>query len=420
MRYDTPLEVARFLARYAPKRLRSILDPAAGSGVLLWPFVEREKRLQVQLLDVNAQAIAGLREAFGTIASVTVDQADFLWWASKSGSGYRRRFDCIVMNPPFAARRNALVRLTVPWSKSPISVPVEAAFLYNAAKLVRAKGRLLSIVPASVISGESTSWIREYLATQGNIRLIHELPHRTFSGIEGRMYILVFERGATQRALVSRNHRLINPDQLQVTGASVLRATRLDYRYHEADRWYKNVRQHDLGWTRLGDVANVFRGAVDSPVKSKSVLHTTNMVSFRAPATPRWIGDLRAAHYGDIIMARVSRNSALTPILYKGKHAARCSDCLLIIRSIGDVRSSKLLFALRFVIAWELGAGLLERGVGATYITASDLRELLVPTKLAGVAPDVFNKFAAAVRNGNWSQLPKLEAKAREATGRCE
>jgi hypothetical protein len=93
---------------------------------------------------------------------------------------------------------------------------------------------------------------------------------------------------------------------------------------------------------------------------------------------------------------------------------------LLIIRSIGDVRSSKLLFALRFVIAWELGAGLLERGVGATYITASDLRELLVPTKLAGVAPDVFNKFAAAVRNGNWSQLPKLEAKAREATGRCE
>src|SRR5208283_2214078 len=150
MRHETPREIAQLLARYAPKKLRSVLEPAAGSGVLALPFILRNTARVIQLLDVDSGVINKLEASFGNNPSVAIGKHDFLVWSSRHGGGYNRRFDCIVMNPPFAGKAADQVGIAVAGSAHPRKASLEAAFVYRAAHLLRAGGRLLAILPASV------------------------------------------------------------------------------------------------------------------------------------------------------------------------------------------------------------------------------------------------------------------------------
>ena len=128
MRHETPEQVATLLARYAPKKVRSVLDPAAGSGVLARPFFKREDCKHIQLLDVDSSVIAELKLHTTSIGSVLASKDDFLRWSASNGNGYRKRFDCIVMNPPFAGKLQDYVHIQVPGKYRRKKVSIEAAF----------------------------------------------------------------------------------------------------------------------------------------------------------------------------------------------------------------------------------------------------------------------------------------------------
>src|ERR1700733_10517450 len=145
MRHETPEQVATLLARYAPKKVRSVLDPAAGSGVLARPFFKREDCKHIQLLDVDSSVIAELKLHTTSIGSVLASKDDFLRWSVSNGNGYRKRFDCIVMNPPFAGKLQDYVHIQVPGKYRRKKVSIEAAFVYCASRLLRRGGRLLAI-----------------------------------------------------------------------------------------------------------------------------------------------------------------------------------------------------------------------------------------------------------------------------------
>jgi predicted RNA methylase len=417
MRYDTPDQVARLLARYAPRRVRSLLDPAAGSGVLARPFYKRKGCKRIQLLDIDHSTVSRLKIDTASVRSVSLCEEDFLLWSMPGGGGHRKRFDCIIMNPPFAGRLEDLVSIQAPDTGKLKKVPVEAAFVYSATRLLRHRGRLLAILPASVVSGGSTVWLRKFLIQRGNIRLVHELPRGTFSGVEARMYMFVFERGEAQGALVSRNHRLLKPDELRISRTSVTTTSRFDFRFHEAQTWFEKLRSRKrLKWVRLGSVSEVLRGDVDSPIKSNSVLHTTNFSTLKNSSKQRSPTSKleRIARYGDIILKRVGRYAASSPILYKGKGSARCSDCILIIRPHSTTDVNRLLFSLRIMIAWSRGSGLVEHGVGATYIPANHLCSLELPLGLARTYSSRFKLFSERVRKSDWESLPEIESAVRQ------
>jgi predicted RNA methylase len=412
-RHDTPTAVASVLARYAPVRLERLLDPATGTGVLIRPFLKMKPNLEVTCIDINRGATTLVEAEFRDHHNVEILTIDFLCWARNN---ILEKFDCVVMNPPFAARRSHLVKLTVLDVKGNAKerfVATEIAFAYTAINMLKEQGRLLAILPSSIISTESGRWLRQELIRSGAVHLVHELPPRTFSGVDGKFFLLVYERGVSQARIALRNHRLRKPDELFLSKETVDTHLRFDFAFHDAAIWHKRIRTlSDLEWQRFGDIADCWRGEVSSPITQDEVLHTTNFSTFKPPILDngQW---KRPVRRGDLIVKRVGRDCGSSWLPYVRRRAARCSDCIFIIRPKRPAQTLQLLFSLRVLLSGGRGTPLIEHGVAAAYITKNALDELILPVGLADSYPKSFNKFTQAVRERRWDDLVDIEAQIR-------
>jgi hypothetical protein len=421
MRYDTPDIVASLLRKYAPKKMSSLLDPATGSGVLIRPFLKTNPKLRAICIDVDKVATAFVADEFKDYRHVKVFTDDFLRWAGKDAG---KQFDCIVMNPPFAARKQHRVKILVPVcgeKKRATFVSSESAFVYAALTMLRVGGRLLAIVPASIVSTESGLWLRKMLLKSGAVRLVHELPPRTFAGVDGKIFVLIYEHGAKQRAISIRNHRLREPDEIALSRSMIIENPRFDFAFHESIIWYRKLRSlSGFAWKTFGSVADCWRGEIDSPFTSDDVLHTTNFSTFR-PSRESKDGWLKPVRRGDLIVKRVGRDCAKSWLPYLHKNEAPCSDCIFVVRPKPHIHSLNLLFALRVLTSSQKGAPLIEHGVGAAYLTRNSLQSLMLPIDLASKYPKSFDRFRTAVRGRQWTELAIIEARVRrQLQRRCE
>lgn len=271
---------------------------------------------------------------------------------------------------------------------------------------------MIAIVPASVISGTSTKWLRTLLISKGNVKIVHELPNWTFAGIDGKIYILVYEHGHRQGPLSVRNHRLIRPDVLRISSSKATSLGRWDFGYVQARHWHDALLDYpQFKWTAVSAVSDICRGQVDSPINCTKILHTTNFLNTKLGAQRATKDcDVRP---GDIIIKRVDRRSALSPALFCGLGPVRASDCILRIRPKTGASSEELLFALRTVISWPVGSALVERGVGAKYITISDLASIRIPLGLGEAYPQLFDRYRALIAKKKWQELATIEAEVR-------
>jgi tRNA1(Val) A37 N6-methylase TrmN6 len=432
-RHETPASIASVLARHAPREMKRILDPAVGNGALLEPFFRRLTRCEVFAVDTDSRPLRRVELAFRSTSRVKLKivQADFLKWACD----YQRRrhslFDCIVMNPPFAAKKNSwmslagLARIVDPYSV-PRAGPVEAGFVLGAVTLLKPGGRLLAILPASLITAPCLAWIREFMAAHGAIRHVHELPRFAFPKIEGRIYLVVYEKGRQHNKILLLNHDLLKPEEMliQANGAA---SQRLDFRFYSSIRKVNALKERrPLDWRPLRSVAKIWRGTAPTPGISKSVIHTGN---YRAGFWRSWrAGGLStnkaldgAVRVGDILVKRVSRNCARSFGVTDGIRCATASDCVLIIRPKVDVGSIRLLFALRCLMTTDFGPGLLEKGTGASYLAQRELDRFEVPLALSRRYPQSFRLYITAVRRRCFASMLKIEEEVgRRLTRWCE
>lgn len=409
-RHETPNEVAVALARHAPKSIRALLDPAVGTGNLIRPILARVKssRSEVVCIDIDPEAIQYVSESYRSElgASAKFINADFLKWQAPDGF---EGFDCIVMNPPFAAKKSC-------WQLMEINrddgrtiarpTPLEAAFVRKSIDLLREGGRLLSILPCSVVMADSLQWLRDNMISEGAIRFVHELPPRTFTNVESRMYLLVFEKGASRRTIALLNHDLHKPERITLQLKDG-RPERLDFGYVSARAKLSSLqKRRNLQWTPLGNVADVIRGEIDSPLGPRCAIHSTDFSAGFWHASERHdqtIGEKseRRIRRGDLLMSRVGRAASRSVGRGIGISGMACSDCVMIIRPKNYRTSLKTLFALRFVLCHEWIQPLVERGTGATYVSHLNLLDLRIPDDLWKCYPAQFRKFVAAERAYN-------------------
>ncbi len=282
--HATPPEIARALALHAPKSVTRILDPSVGDGSLLLPLLERvgNSRCDVTGVDIDAEAIRRAQACLEgqAVARPKLVRADFLKWARRTPGD--RRFDCVVANPPFAARRDEWV--TVPLSPPWVDVetdsalcPVEVAFVTACVDALEPGGRLLSIVPNSIVASSRCEWLRRRLLSQGSIRLVHELPRYTFRGVESRFYFLIFDKAKKAREIVLCNHDLHRPERLVMRRSRLGEQLRLDFSFHDSSTNYlRQLREERLGWQPLGEIASLHRGSERDPGRWPLVVHTSH------------------------------------------------------------------------------------------------------------------------------------------------
>ena len=410
-RHDTPAAVATALANHAPRSPRLILDPCVGSGALIEPLVSRAASQKVQVIgfDIDGQAVESTRSKFESVLGTLlhVEQADFL--SPETTKLIRERWpsvDCVLMNPPFAARTNSWRSVSVP-SHYPGGqlkkfAPIEGVFLLNAVSLLADHGRLLAVLPASIISGMRCAWIRLELALLGSILHVHELPRRTFPNVDSRIYLLVFERGTIRSKTVLCNHELSEPHRMVIDTQQLDPECRLDYNHHEARAWFEDLctATSSLQWRLLSKVSNIRRGDATSNSQKKQALHTTDKQDSFWQSRDQYVGSGTTSQvtvgHKDILLARVGRGCWNTAGLATGPLPARFSDCIFRVHAEA-MTPFALLFAIRCLFGFPLIESIVARGTGASYIAITDLEGIQVPLALSSRYPSIFASYNDAV-----------------------
>ena len=425
MNFQTPDALASALARHAPRKVHTILEPAVGRGDLLRPFVVGHERelSKVVCVDNDRACIKHVKGRFISLSQnqLTAVAANFLEWHSLARNlVFHQYFDCVVMNPPFGGRMASLKRVDgdcfiTPMEFSFRMVPIEIAFFAAAVQLVRSGGTILAILPASTISAESTKWFRNYLFQVGSVRFVHELPRRSFPGVDGSFYFVVFERDRRRRHLRLANHNITDPELLDVKTAQVKRHLRLDYAFNSARLRQQQIAaaRLDLSWTPLHKLALISRGRIPAPFECPC-LHSTSFVGNRWVVPEQFSATGHAcAIPGDILAVRVSRRCYDSFSMFDGVCPVPCSDCILIIRPT-SMPNLNLLFALRVCLASEEDASLIVHGgTGARYMTVSSLCNILIPARLSIAFRKAFLCYSAAVQSGNRPAMLTIEADVR-------
>lgn len=409
-RHETPNDLAVSLARHAPRRIHSLLDPAVGTGNLIAPLLSRLKRngAKVCCIDTDAEAIESVSTRFHKRLppNTKLVQSDFLSWSLRPRT---QRFDCIVMNPPFGATKTSLHQMvwndpSCPGEFRTRHLPLEAAFVYRAIELLEKRGRLLAVLPCSLPTSDSLKWLREEMLSVGAVRFVHELPPRTFPGVESRMYLLVFDKGVKNSRIELLNHDLHEPERLSLV-LSEDSGPRLDFGYVNACKTIARLQEIGwLKWSKLGDLADVIRGDIESPLGPTCAIHSTDFCDGFWKASQRHSrevvrSDARRVRRGDILMLRVGRNACRSAGKGIGLQGMSCSDCVLIVRPKKVGMSLRVLFALKAILSNTWARPLVERGTGATYIGSNNLLDLPIPMGVCDRYPLQFHRFAAAEKS---------------------
>ena len=428
--YYTPISVAQVLARHVPKNPSRILEPAAGTGTLLEPLAERLRgsAKRVVCIDVNNEALEQAKLQLAPVIGKSLEFicSDFLAWSAPTHSSKKEPlFDCVLMNPPFAGKRESFVKLNLAEELPGIGegihcAPVEVAFVLRSIRLLAPKGRLLAVVPSSLISSLNTVWVRNYLLLLGAMRYVHELPRYTFRGIRSRFYLFVYEKAGLKRPFLLCNHDLDEPESIRIKESELTTELRFDYGFHAALRRYKELMEGSdhLGWAELPVSADVWRGKIKSPLGPKKALHTYDFnggfwhlgnrrIRIRKDKSERGI------RRGDLLMKRVGRNCSSSVGKVLGHIGCASSDCLWIVRPKKGTMSTRMLFALRVLLGFDFGAQLVECGTGAPYITEKALRDLIIPTKLADVYHKQYSGYREAIIRRDFNTMLSIEDRVR-------
>lgn len=398
------------MIRWIPRGAQYVLEPAVGDGALIDPLLKRGAPPRIFAVDVDGEAAATVAAGRPLVTSI---HADFL--NSKDSTLVRGGFDAAIMNPPFQAKQWICAPKILGSTKH--KLPVEAAFLARALSFVKQGGRLVALLPASVISAPRLTWFRRAIAEKAHVRCVQELPPNTFVGVDAGFYILVLDKGARTAQSVLRNHKVWGSDSLKLPAALVSSGGRLDYSFHEGLLDLKALHsQRDLDWHPLKNTATVQRG--DTPAvgaqRKPSLLHTDGFRNGWWRVETRQSSPVEPGRAplvisnGDLALPRIHKSWADRCGLYCGA-ATSFSDCIFRLRPTNGLSENELLFGLRMMLGYPFVRAILERSTGVRYITAEELSNLAIPTGLATAFRVEWRDYQMALSDGDFDRMNKIE-----------
>lgn len=430
-RFLTPGDVARSMGSELPRNAALVLDPAVGDGALLAgasSAVDNAKFIGVDIDGGVRAALWDRLEGCGIGDSFRFIRSDFIRLSNRALRGGWAQVDAIIMNPPFLARRRQYVKTAeVDYFAcgGSSSVPIEVLFLIRAIAMLRDRGTLVALLPGSIVAGEKATSVRKWVARQGTIQKIHELPDGVFRGVESKFFVVVFRKGVCGGAAELCNHEIPGIPLGKISHDKLLGGVRWDY------SWFVGVRaiwnaytKADLGWIAISTVATVTRGRITSQVEKAHSLHTCdyNNAAWHVKDEHTRIEDAPcgAARQGDFALARVARNCIDTFGFVLADGAIPVSDCVFVIRPKGpvEVRVYEMLFAVRCWLKCEAARLYLVRGTACRFLSRRDIADLKVPLALASQIPHAFQEYRQAVDHRDNERRAEIEADVAAYIGR--
>ena len=204
-----------------------ILEPSAGEGIFIDKVLEFNKTVQIDALDINAEAIATLKKKYENNPAVVVRETDTLLdeqldsysvsqlWLKRTDTLFDRQLDSfgalgghyskVIGNPPYGAwqdyeKRDILKKkFAGQYVKETYSL-----FLLRCISVLKMRGRLSFIIPDTYLFLNMHSRLREVLFTNTKIDEVLIFPSKFFPGVSfgySNLSIITLERCEYNEAL---------------------------------------------------------------------------------------------------------------------------------------------------------------------------------------------------------------------------
>lgn len=400
--HNTPYAVAKRLITWAPKKFSTILEPSAGNLSLIKPLYNqiRNNNAKCILIDNEKSIIKScINELKDKDINHLVIQDDYLKVDLKESCGINS-FDFIIMNPPFDARTN--IRNNIHKITNIGYNPIESAFIIKSIEHLNENGRLLAVLPKSIITGQNTSWLRKYLNSTGNILHVHELPHNTFKNIEVSLYLLVYKKCFNSKHVYLYNHHLVSPHKIKICKNDI-NYDRLDYGYYRSVINYNIIKSNKrFKFNKLSEICKIYRGKKKSPIIDNNIIHTTNI--FNKKYLP-----FKNSDRISIVVPRVMRNCNKYFRIIQSYEISKYSDCILKIVPNKKKDIYKILFSLRIILTNDEMSPLICSGVCAQYIKQKSLQDIEIPINLSIIYNYYYKKYLKKINENDISGMIKIE-----------
>lgn len=262
-------------------------------------------------------------------------------------------------------------------------------FVAQNLRLLKPHGRLGLVLPDGLITGEKYAKVRSTLLKQHRVEQVIQLNRRTFSNTEAQTYLLVLSNRSGETASVCL--RKMNADGSLSAHIDVDQdraKVRLDFKFHSS--YASTTNSHST--RRLGDiVTKISRGTVNS----KQIATSPTPIFHLGDFPPSMKGDIpvvdkkflleknkipqiqaRTAVEGDVLIARIGRHLAGKACLVPSGGCV-ISDCVFSLEVAPHFQEKLIRFLLSDAGIAALGAT--AHGVGARYISKSDVLNLPIP-----------------------------------------
>ena len=281
--------------------------------------------------------------------------------------------------------------------KSVHDAGADLLFIAQNLRLLKSQGKLGLVLPDGLITGEKFQGVRSVLLREHLVEQVIQLPRRVFSKTEAQTYLMILaKRGGETQSVELRSMDVNGLLSSAIHVAADIAARRLDYSYHSVSQTHNTLYSTRCLKLTLGEVTeDLIRGTLNSnqleslgfPVFHLSDFPLLESDSKAPPVPTRFIrsqreydalpAHIRVAKRGDILIARVGRNlHRKICVLRKG--TCVISDCVYALRVAPDYRDAVLAY-----LTSSSGRQAIEsvsHGVGARYLSRSDLLELVMLT----------------------------------------
>ena len=204
-----------------------ILEPSAGEGIFIDEVLETNKTVQIDALDINAEAISILKKKYENNPAVVVRETDTLLdeqldsysvsqlWLKQTDTLFDKQLDLfgalgghyskVIGNPPYGAwqdydKRDILKKkFAGHYVKETYSL-----FLLRCISVLKMHGRLSFIIPDTYLFLNMHSRLREVLFTNTKIDEVLIFPSKFFPGVNfgySNLSIITLERCENSEAL---------------------------------------------------------------------------------------------------------------------------------------------------------------------------------------------------------------------------
>lgn len=395
--HPTPEHIVSIIKNHIPKNYNSFLDPSVGEGALLYALGKKIDNKKLTLIDIDIAKINKVRINYPNSELIN---SDFIDWRAENEN---RNYDLIIANPPFLAKSKELIDFRGR------KVPIELAFIKLCVESLSDCGKLIAIVPSSLINSQIGLSLRVDLLKSGFLNYIYELPVNTFSRIEATFYIIVYDKNTKNtKNTVVRSLNFFNED-LSINTSNT-NNHRFDYSFIKSKGFYDNLmkefyRRNFIEYN-LNQINSIKRGIIKHSYNDDRNIHSTALRNDIGLIQENYNQEYNFNN-SSICLKRVSRKSNYSFSLIENSLIPNCTDCLFII-SIKNIDILKAIFSLRVLYSNISGESLLLKGSGAQYISIKDLREIrFVDLSLA--YRDYFLEYKKCLLNHDYLNCTQIE-----------